>query len=778
MTAASSQRYIGQSVRRVEDARILRGRGRYVDDLVPGGVVHAAFVYSPIAHARIANVDAEAARGLPQVLTVITGAELESVTDQMGVLMETPGHLAASFPALAVDKVRFVGDPVAMVVAESRRAAEDGCRAVEVEYEPLEAVMTAAAARNPDFPPLFEELDTNHVYAETHAYGEPEAAFSQAASIVSHTMHAARVAHCPMEPRGGMAEYDAGTEVITYHAATQSPHAVRVGVSRTMRHPLDRFHVVAPDIGGAFGQKGFPNREDVAVCYAARLLRRPVKWVEDRKENLTTPYQGRGESLTLRAAVDEEGVISALEAELFMDQGAYPLTAAFHTKAIRLMLPSIYRISHFLWHGHVIATNRAPFGPFRGPWAMETLGRETLIDRVAQTVGIDPVEIRRRNMVSLEEQPRQMATGPTLEGAATLETLERAVELVEYDQLRSWQEQVRAQGRLVGIGVACFIEPAPGPPDIAPALGLQAPPERAFAQLELDGRITVCTHQSPHGQGHETTLAQVAASEFGVPIEHVRVLYGDTRTTPFSIRGTSGSRAGMMATGAVLHATRAVKEKVFATASKMLEISPEDLRLSDGIVAPVGAPARGVPLARIAMMAHFSPQDGVEPNLRSYASWSGEPRGGWSGGTHICVVEVDRELGTVAILRYVVVEDCGKVINPAIVDGQVRGGVAQGIGIALLESAEYDDDGNLLTTTFMDYLLPGATDVPTIEIEHLESKVLGEVDFRGVGEGGTIGAVPAVVNAVADALGGVEITKLPLTPERVLALADAAPPER
>lgn len=767
-------RYIGQSVLRIEDLRVLTGRGRYIDDLRLPGMLHAVFVRSPMAHARIVSVDVQRARAMPGVVDVITAEELVAGTGPMMVHTEMPNYKSPVFRPLATDRARYVGDPVALVVAESRHLAEDARDAIEVEYEPVDAIVTAEDAQDSSKPLVFDDMGTNQSFSESQTYGDPDAAFASADQIVRLSLRTPRAMHVPIDTRGGVAEFDPGTGELLYHATSQAPHSVRMGLVEVLRHPADRLHVVAPDIGGAFGQKGFMAREDVSVCFAAKKLGRPVKWVEDRVENLTSATHGRGESFEMAAAVKSDGTILGLDAKMILDQGAYPLAfpAALFGGIVRTVLPGPYRIENMRWEETDVVTNKSSFGPYRGPWAVETLIRETLIDRIAVELGLDPVDVRRKNLIPLADQPRKMATGPTLDGAASLDSLDRAVELVGYASFREEQKRAREQGRLLGIGFATYIEGAPGPPDMGAAMGLPALPERAVAQLEPDGHLTVITAQSPHGQGHETTLAQIAASELGVPIEHVRVVHGDTRTAPFSLIGTGGSRAATMASGAALLATRAVRRKVLAFAGTMMEISPEDLDIVDGLVAPRDAPSRGMPLAQIAAITYFAPPPQEQPGLRSDALFTEAARGGWSGGTHVAMVEVDPETGTVSIQRYVVVEDCGKMINPAIVEGQIRGGVAQGIGIALLEDAHYDASGNFLASTFMDYLLPGAMEVPPIEITHLESD-LYEVDYRGVGEGGTIAAPAAVVNAVADALGGAAVTELPLTPSRVLDLLDA-----
>jgi carbon-monoxide dehydrogenase large subunit len=407
---------------------------------------------------------------------------------------------------------------------------------------------------------------------------------------------------------------------------------------------------------------------------------------------------------------------------------------------------------------------------------METWTRERLLDIVAHELGLDPAELRRRNYLEGAEGD-QLITGVSVSGITSRETLDRALALIDYDEVRSQQKSARDEGRCVGVGFATFIEAAPGPPEMRVGGGMFGG-EQAKVKLEADGRVTIITSQSPHGQGHETTLAQVVADEMGVSMDQVRVVHGDTRLTPFSILGTGGSRAATWASGAVLINARKVKEKVLAIAGAQLEVSPEDLEISEGIITPKGVPSKAIPLAQIAMQATLSPTSlppGTDANLEANERFLGEgiTGSGWSGGTHACVVEVDLGTGAVKIVRYVVVEDCGRVINPAVVAGQVRGGVAQGIGQVLYERAAYDEEGNFLAGTFMDYLLPTAAEIPTIEIEHVESDPEGEIGFRGVGEGGMIVAPAALTNAIEDALlpFGAKITEMYLPPAKVLELA-------
>jgi aerobic carbon-monoxide dehydrogenase large subunit len=683
-----------------------------------------------------------------------------------------PGH-EASFSALADGRVRHVGDPVALVVAQSRRVAEDAAALVAVEYEPLAAVASASAAQDPAAPRLFEELGTNVIFESTSSYGDVDGAFAAADRVVAACFSQQRHANVPLEGRAGIAEYDVASGTLTYTASTQNPHGLRLELAGALEIPLQSIRVVSGDVGGGFGQKMVLYREDVAICAGAVLVGAPVRWIEDRAENLAASGQARQETVELEAAVRDDGTILAMRGTIVLDQGAYPalpIPAAAYTAHVRAMLPDCYRLEAFAFRETAVCTTKASYVPYRGPWASAPWSREVLVDRIARELGLDPVEVRRRNIVRLSEQPTHMTSGPTLAGATPRETLERMLEHVDLEAFRDEQRRARQEGRLLGIGFATLVEPAPGPADFGDATGFGVPPERASARIELDGRLTILTGQHPQGQGQETTLAQIGADELGVALEHVRVVHGDTKDGPFSVLGTSGSRGATRGGGSALYAVRDVKRKALAIAARMLEIAPDDLELVDGEVRARGAADRAVSLADVAAAAYFGgpvvpPEHGVGA-LEGAATLT-EPPGGWSSATHCCVVEVDPDTGQVEVRRYVVVHDCGTLIHPAIVAGQIRGGVAQGIGSALLEESVYDEEGYFLSGTLVDYLLPTATDVPSIEIHHLESEPLAEVSFRGVGEGGAIGAPPAVTNAVADAVGA-ELTELPLTPTRVL----------
>jgi aerobic carbon-monoxide dehydrogenase large subunit len=781
MTRIAAERYTGASIRRSEDPRILTGAGRYVDDIRLPGMLHAAFVRSPLAHARVLSVDASAARALPGVVAVYTGAELEVMTvpgpDALSTLIGSTGP-TPEFSLLATDKVRLVGDPVAIVVAESRYLAEDGCELVEVDYEELPPVATAAFALDPASPPLFANLGNN--ISRPHSrneFGDVAATFEQADRIFDFHIDVHRHQNVPMEGRGSVASYDAESGLMTFYTATQSVQLSKIIVTMRLGLEQDKVRVLAGDIGGSFGLKLGASREELAAAAASRELRRPVKWVEDRGENLTVSGQAREESFDIRAAVSNDGDLLGLDVKMLIDTGSYPAMGGGVPDIIQAMLPGPYKMAALGFESTGVMTNKAPYVAYRGPWASETFLRERIIDVIARELGLDPLEMRLRNVAPRTDPPAVMITGRPLVGVTTKESLERVAEMVDVPAFRRRQAEARAEGRYLGLGMATFIEAAPGPR--APG-GPSGPMGLESMRLRLDeeGIVVLFTGQMPHGQSHQTTLAQIAADEFGVPFEQVRVVIGDSDVVPFGVTG--GSRSATMTGGVTLHGARQLKVKVLDFASHLMEASAADLQITDGNVWVRGDPDTAIPVSEIARRAaagEFGPDADAE--LEVVASFDGG-EGGWSGGTHGAIVEVDVETGLVRVERYVVAEDCGALINPAVVEGQIRGGVAQGIGAVLLERSAYDEDANFQSATFMDYLMPTACDVPRIEIEHLETVPLdADVNFRGVGEGGMIVAPPTLVNAIEDALSpfGVRIYEQHLPPARILELIAAANPD-
>jgi len=779
MAEIVAERYTGASIKRSEDPRILTGAGRYVDDIKLPGMLHAAFVRSPLAHGNVLSVDVSAARALPGVVAVLTGADLEAMTvpgpDPLMALFGAAGP-TPEFTLLATDKVRLMGDPVAVVIAESRYLAEDGCELVEVDYDDLPPVVTAAFALDPSSPPLFANLGDN--IARPHSrneFGDVGSTFANADRVIDFHIDVHRHQNVPMEGRGCVASWDADLAAMTVYAATQSVHITRTGVATRLGIEPDKVRVLAGDIGGSFGLKIGASREELAVAAASRHLGRPVKWVEDRGENLMVSGQAREESFDVRAAVSNDGDLAGLDVAVVVDTGAYPGMGmgAMVPDIMQAMLPGPYKLAALGFESTAVITNKATYVAYRGPWASETFVRERVLDLIAKDLGLDPVEIRLRNIAARTDPPASMITGRPLVGVTTVEALERVAQLVDFPAFRRRQAQARAQGRYLGVGVATFIEAAPGPRPEGPDGALGS--ESMRLRLTEDGIVVLFTGQMPHGQSHQTTLAQIAADEFGVPFEQVRVVVGDSDVVPFGLTGGSGTAT--MTGGVALHGARDLKAKVLDFAAYLMEARAQDLLISDGNVWVRGDPASAIAVSEVGRRA-ASGQFGadVDAALEVEATFDGG-EGGWSGGTHCAIVEVDAETGLVKVERYVAVEDCGALINPAVVEGQIRGGIAQGIGAVLLEKSAYGEDGSFQSATFMDYLMPTTCDIPRIEIEHLETVPLdADVNFRGVGEGGMIVAPPTVVNAIEDALSpfGVRIYEQHLPPARILELIAAA----
>jgi carbon-monoxide dehydrogenase large subunit len=781
MAQIAAQRYTGASVRRSEDPRILAGRGRYIADLKLPQMLHAAFVRSPLAHGRVLAVDPSAARALPGIVAVFTGAELAEMTipgpDPLLAMMGVGGPMP-EYSLLATDKVRFVGDPVAVVVAENRYLAEDGCELVEVDYEDLPPIVNAGAALAPGSPAVFANVGDNIVGPHSRReHGDVPGTFAGADRVAEFHIDVHRHQNVPMEGRGVVASYDAGSGTMTIHAATQSVHVTRMGVAGCLGLEPGKVRVLADDIGGSFGLKMGVSREELAVAAAARAVGRPVKWIEDRSENLTASGQAREESFDVRAAVSEDGDLLGLDVKMVIDTGAYPVMGGMVPGIVEAMLPGPYKLAALGFESTAVITNKASYVAYRGPWASETFVRERVLDLLARDLGLDPLAIRLRNVAPRTSPPLAMVTGRPLVGVTTRESLERIARVVDIPAFRRRQASERARGRYLGIGLATFIEGAPGPRSPgAPSgpMGL----EHMRLRLAEDGVVTLFTGQMPHGQSHQTTLAQIAADEFGVPFEQVRVVVGDSDAVPFGFTG--GSRSATMTGGVALHGARQLKAKVLDFASLLMEVSARDLEIADGAILVRGDPDSAIPVAEVARQA-ASGEFGadVDAKLEVEAAFDGG-EGGWSGGSHCAIVEVDVETGIVTIERYVAAEDCGALINPAVVEGQIRGGIAQGIGAVLLERSAYDQDGNYQSATFMDYLLPTACEVPRIELEHLETVPLdADVNFRGVGEGGMIVAPPTLVNAIEDALTpfGVRIYEQHLPPSRILELIAQAEDE-
>jgi aerobic carbon-monoxide dehydrogenase large subunit len=768
---APAARFIGQSVTRKEDRRLLTGHGQYVDDVTLPGLLHAAFFRSEVARADVTRLDVEAARRLPGVVAVFTWREFdqrfgEAWHAMLGEQLQVP-------PPLAVSDVRHVGDPIALVVAESRYIAEDACELIEVDLEPAPAAVDyrGAAADTTNIVHGAWGFPSNAMVEVPFTALSPdlEQAFASAEHVVEATIEQNRYLCVPMETRGIVASWSPGRQELDIVCSTQGVHETRNFFARYLGIPEADVRVTARDVGGGFGQKMFVFREECAVVLASKLLGRPVKWIEDRRENLVAAPHSRNEQGHVRLALDGDGTIQAITVEHVADVGAYPACPAVMNTQL---LPGPYCIPRLGFSTAMVWTNTMGKGAYRGPWMFETTAREMAIDIAARRLGLDPVELRRANLLRAEDLPFTSPGGNVFQEITPLETLEQALDILDYEAFRREQAAARGQGRLLGLGVSVYVEPTSmGSPTLAT--------EGATVQVESSGKVVAHMGTTSHGQSVETTMAQVVADHLGVDYADVTIVQADTQSTPYG-PGTGGSRTAVVAGGAAREATMAVRHKVLAVAAHAMEASPLDLDIEAGSVFVRGTPSRSMTLAEVAKnayrLADSLPPD-VEPGLEATVRFRPQQFPTWSNATHLCVVEIDPATCLPRILRYIVSEDCGPMINPRVVDGQIQGGVAQGIGGALLEDFVYDDDGNPLTTTFMDYLLPTATEVPDIEIGHIETRsTTNPGGYKGMGEGGAIGSHAAVANAVADALAhlGIEVTRTPLGPNDIHRLLEAA----
>lgn len=772
--------YVGRAIPRVEDARLLTGRGVYLDDLRPAGTVSVAFVRSPYAHARILGVDVAAAAATPGVVAILTEEGLAGVARPLRAELAAPGYTPTSWPALAAGRVRFVGEAVAAVAATDRYVAEDAASRVAVRYEPLPAVVDAEAAMRPEAAALHDDHPANILVHLRHDDDRVEEAFREADLRVRATLRHGRCAAAPLEGRGILADVDRGTGGLLVWASTQVPHLLRAGLAGALGLAESQIRVIVPDVGGGFGPKMHLFPEDVVVCALALRLGRPVKWVETRSENLMAGAHAREHVATVEVAARRDGTIVALQARLLCDVGAYslfPTSAALEPITAAGLIPGPYRIRAYRYDAYAVATNKCPTGAYRGVGqALASYVRERLVDLVARRVGLDPAEIRRRNLLRAEECPYPTASGLVLDSGSPAESLERLLDMAGYEALRQEQGARRAAGpqRYRGIGLASYTEFTGMGAATFRRRGMVHIPghDAAVVRVEPSGEARAFVSTVSQGQGHATTLAQLLAEELGWPLRDVSIVQGDTERCPHG-SGAFASRSIVAAGGALALAARAVREKVLRIAAHRLEAAQDDLVLAEGVIAVRGVPDRRLDVREVVRLAYHGPAsalpEGLEPGLEATRFYD-PPPATFSTGAHLAVVDVDAETGLVRLVRHVVVEDCGRMINPMLVEGQTHGAVAQGVGNALHEAIVYDGAGQLLTGTLMDYHLPRADELPSIEIGHLATRPpVSVAGFKGMGEGGTIGAVAAVANAVADALAplGLEVHELPLTPTRV-----------
>ena len=766
---------IGESIKRREDERLITGKGAYVDDVRMVGMLHLALARSPHAHARINSVDASAALDIDGVVGVYTGADLH---EQLGSLIcgwVVPDTKEVPHPPIAIDKVNTVGDVVAAVVASDPRVAADAAELVVVDYDVLDAVVDMEAGTQDGAPQIHEDAPNNIAFEWEVGGGDYEAAAASAQVRVSERIVNQRLIPNPMEPRGVVADFNAGTNQLTVYTSTQIPHLVRLLLALVTGHPEHQIRVIAPDVGGGFGCKLYLYAEEVIAGMIAKDLGQPVKWIEGRQENFLATTHGRDHVGQMEICGDSEGNVTGLSTDIYANMGAYLSTfaPAIPTYLFGLMLVGPYSIDNVQCKVTGVFTNTTPVDAYRGAGRPEaTYLVERMIDRYAAEIGMDPAEVRRKNLIPPFEDGHEVATTVIYDSGNYEAGLDRALELVGYDDFRKEQAAAREQGRYLGIGLSTYVEICGmAPSAVAYTLGARAGVwESALVRVHPTGKVTVFSGSSGHGQGHHTTFAQLAAAELGVPVEDVEVVQGDTDKVQMGT-GTFGSRSAVCGGNAIHMSIEKIQDKAKRIAANLLEAAPEDIVNEDGQYFVQGAPANAKTFQEVALAAYWyeSLPEGTEPGLEAVSIF--DPQNfTWPFGTHIAVVEVDGDTGEVELQKYVALDDVGNVINPMIVEGMVHGGVAQGVGQALQEEAIYDESGQLLTGSMMDYALPTAEDIPSIITDRtVTPSPTNPLGVKGAGETGTIAASPAVMNAVIDALSpfGVKHMNMPAKPEKV-----------
>ncbi len=751
---------------------MLLGRARFVDDLGHPHALHLAFVRSAQASGQLRSIDATAAAALPGVGAVLSAADLGS--PGFVAALEREQFVRTTMPLLAGDRIRFAGEPLAVVVADDPYLAEDAAELVLVEMDDREPVMSIDAALAGRGPVHDEAPDG--VLIDLPMFEDPliQQALEDAHLVLERTFTSARVTAAPMEGRGCLAEWDDRAEQLVLHISTQVPHQVRSGVAAVMGLPERSVRVIAPDVGGGFGLKCVVGREEAVAALVARKLGRAVRWTEDRRENLTSSFHGHEQEYRVRIGFGSDGLIVALDADVRCDVGAYsvyPFTSAVEPLMAVTELPGLYKVGRYAARGRAIATNKPPTAPYRGVSRPQiVLVMERLMDTAAEQLGMDPIELRRRNLIQAEDFPYTGPNGITYEPGSYQEALDLCCAHIEK---AGWRTP-GAGGLLRGVGIACFSERTAYGTATMGLRRMAMTPGYDVVHVRMDpsGEVVVTTGTCGHGQGHETTFAQIVADQLGVHPDRVKLRQGDTDISSYGW-GTFGSRSIVIGGGAASVAARRLATQLSAVAAEMLEVDVSDVELMDGHIHVRGAPHVRVSMQQVAQTVHFrahSLSGGHEYLLE--ARGEADPPGMFSNAVHAALVEVDPGTGGVRVVDYLVVEDCGVIINPMIVDGQVRGGVAQGIAAALYERLRFTDDGQPQSGTFMDYLVPTASEIPPVSIHHLETRCeLSETGAKGMGEGGTIGAPAAVLNAVNDALRsfGAQIDHIPVLPEDVIA---------
>jgi carbon-monoxide dehydrogenase large subunit len=771
MAAAVVPKFVGSRVKRREDPRLISGNGTYVDDVKLPGMLSMVILRSPYGHAKINSINVEAARKIPGVVAVVTGADLKG---KLGSLTTAaPAEHIPYHPPLAQGRVRFVGEAVVAAIATDPYKAQDALDAVEIDYDPLPVINDPEKALEDSAPIIHEEFKTNISTRAQVASGDIDGAMRAADRVIKFRLVNQRLAPVPMEPRGTVAQWNQGSGQLTLWSSTQGPHLLRSYLAEILKLPENRMRVIAPEVGGGFGCKLNVYAEEVMAGYLAMTLRHPIKWVERRRENLATTTHGRDQIVYVEAPVKNDGTLLGLKAKFICDAGAYlqlltPLIPGFSG----MMMTGCYKVPAMAFEQLVVFTNKMAPDAYRGAGRPEACYiAERTMDMIALELNLDPADVRRKNFIPKEAFPAQIPSGLVYDSGDYTTALDKALKIIDYPKLRAEQAEARKQGRYIGIGLCSYVEICGiGPSAMLPPTMKGGGWESATIRMEPDSKVTVLTGVSPHGQGQETSFAQMIADEFGIGIDDVTVLHGDTAIVQYGT-GTFGSRGTSVGGAALMMATQKLQAKMKKIASTMMETPPDQIVFHQGTMALASDLSKSIPMQKVvdAAYGYKVPIPGVEPGLNEAAFY--EPTAcTFPFGTHACVVEVDPDTGVVKFIRYVAVDDCGRVINPLLVEGQVHGGIAQGIAQALYEEVIYDENGQLLTATLMDYAVPKAEMLPHYELDStVTPSPVNPLGVKGVGEAGTIGSTPCVVNAVHDALKplGIKNLDMPLKPERV-----------
>ena len=766
----------GSKVKRREDPRLITGQATYVDDLSRMGMLHMALVRSPHAHAKITRIDVSEAARHPGVVAVFIGADLKDQLGSLPVGWLLPDLKQPPHPPIATDTVRYVGDAVAAVIAEDQYIAVDAADLVEVEYEPLPVVVNAERAVEKDAPQLHAEAPNNLAWEwEVNAGDYDEAVKKRGVLVVKERIINQRLIPNPIETRGVVADFVPSTNQLTVWTSTQIPHFIRLFIALITGHPESQIRVVAPEVGGGFGSKLYIYAEEIITAIVAKQLGQPVKWIEQRQENYLATTHGRDHITDVEIAGRRDGTIVGLKVNLYANVGAYLSTFAplIPTYFFGLMLSGVYKTPNIYCKVYGVFTNTTPVDAYRGAGRPEAAHLvERMVERFAREIRKDPIEVRRKNFIPPFTDGYTAATGVAYDSGDYDAALDRALQMLDYEKFRREQEEARKQGRYLGVGFSTYVEISGNAPSaIASAIGAQAGLwESSLVRCHPTGKITVYTGTSPHGQGHETTFSQVVSNELGIPIEDIEVLHGDTAQMQMGT-GTFGSRSGPLGATAAYMSAQKIKEKSRKLAAHLLEAPEDRIVFEGGTFFVEDIQDKQVTIQNVILESYLARKlpEGMEPGMEAVTFYD-PPNFTWPSGAHVAVVEIDSDTGDVKLLRYIAVDDVGKVINPMIVDGMLHGGVAQGIGQSLLEQAVYSDDGQLLSGSMLDYALPTADFLPSFELDRIETpSPSNPLGVKGAGETGTIAASPAVVNAVVDALSplGVKHVNMPVTSEKV-----------